>query len=887
MIARIDGGRTGYKANMKFGIVNIEQTIDALKERNWVSRRYWSALDKLAAQEDELVRSYFTVKGGAKWTVLPYGYWWAKKGFGIEGISQYELPDTWHKLKLTIGEQNIFDYAYVDFFANEGSDQGDIFVQVIEKLPWKLILDQLSDRYNPVKELYDSLTKNELRSTTENLAFYMTGPEDCPNCALTLRSDDLTRFRPFFSAPDQTLTSYILEDTVSQKAKDKGQTLIMFGGHTNLEGQSGEDKGEPIDLVKAIKEKTTCTDAIEKLTVYGVPIGKVLPEKLKEKGRIGAVLGGLEAVTYGAFFWAGIFATATIQIVAMPQLQDCVDADEGYYVHYFAPVKKATDKKSNTTEISTEKVSKLVQKMRSSFVDTFKGDSNSLTKDAAEKLGNELDRFQNDAKQNNLVQATLQIKGVNSGQLDSTSLFYFWCGKGCRIDAASYKQSGGETIRGNNDLNVGVDFAKGQITVNGSPIVQSADNVRLASTNLGAASVEIPRTLTETCLENTTAKAFQINAQGEVRVLDRDLLDCLKRGVLEQTGLTLDSDKLNDAFGKLESIVTTTHPNVRANGTGIIAEGIPRKVAEGKNATVTVLANKDVNLSSSNDGETSLGKLESLQFANGVIIVKPNGCFLAWLRHHEQGILSKELAKGIKAGLERQDNPETGCADPAISLQAIPDLASDLKTQKVDKFNEALKKQGPFTVFETPTQRFVISSEKSAQGICQDHLRVIDKATGKITDYKGSITQTPDGFKITGDDGQVHDVKFSTKDGAPLVQLDENKPEVLTAAQGKNGSFYYDPDKGLWFAENAQLLPLIDAFREGIAAKVQPNGETTATATGNVLNVDLGKKDTDFLNLPSLPEAKALLLLFVGLLIVSFCIVQIRKRRANGAKRKK
>ncbi|HLC92704.1 MAG TPA: hypothetical protein VJH23_03280 [archaeon] len=870
VIARIDSGRTGVNANMKFGHINIEQTLDALREQNWVSRRYWSALDKLTAQENELIRSYFTVKGGAKWTALPFGYWWAKKGFGIEGISQYQLPETWHRLSFTTGAQNIYDYAYLDFFANEGSDQGDLFVQVINKLPWKLVLDELSEKYNPVKNLYDALTKNELRNETENLAFYLTGPEDCANCSLTLRSDDLTRFRPFFFTENQKLVSYILEDTVSQAARDKGQTLIMFAAHTNLIGQSGNEKGEPINLADAINDKKTCSDALDQLNLYGISLGKIIPDKLKEKGRIGAVLGGLESITYGTFFWAGIFATATIQIVVVPQLQDCIDVDEGYYVHYFVPVLKKEDKKTNSTEISTEKVSNLVQRFKSSFVDTFQSDKDSLTKDAAQKLGDELDRFQKDSKENNLVQATLRLEGLNSGQLDSTSLFYFWCGKGCEMTPASYKQSGSEEIRGVNGLDVGIDFAKGEITLNGSPIVQTPDNVRLATTNLNGPFIEIPNTLTETCLENTTEKAFEINAQGEVRVVNKELLDCIKKGVIEQTGLTLDSEKLNDAFGKLEAIVTTTHPNIRPLGDKIQAEGVPRKVAEGKNATVTVLANKDVNLSSSNDGETSVGKLESLQFANGVIIVKPNGCFLAWLKHHEDGILSKELAKGLKTDLERAANPETGCADPVVNFEVLPDLGSDLQAAKVDKFNKALQHQGPFTVFETPTQRYVISAEKNAQGVCEDHLRVIDKATGKVTDYTGTISQTPDGFKITTNDGQTHEVKFSTKDGAPIVQLDENKPEVLIAAQGKNGSFYYDPDKGLWFAENAQLLPLIDAFREGIAAKVQPNGETTATATGNVLNVDLGKKDSSFLNLPSLPEERLLLLLFIALIVGSF-----------------
>ncbi len=882
---RITNARTRQAAYMPS--TNIDTMIDTIRERNWNSRRYWNALDKLLAQEDELVRSYFTIQGGAKWTALPFGYWWAKKGFGVESISQYQLPDTWHDLKFTHGSENVYDYSYIDFFANEGSDQGDLFVQVLNKLPWKVVLDAVSEKFNPLRNLYDSLTKNQLRNETEDLAFYLTGPEECANCSVVIRSDDLTNFRPFFFVNDQKLVSYILEDTKTETAKKQGQTLITFVGHMNLEGQSGQAKGEPINLVDAINHKEdasgvqqkTCKEAVDQLQFYGVEFGKYLPEAVKEKGRIGGVLSGLESITYGTFFWAGIFSTAAIQLSIAPQLHECVDVDEGYYAHYFVPTKEVQDKQTNTTVLSSEKVSNLVDELKKNVIDTFESDANTTTKKAVKELGDEFEKFSKDAKDNDIVQATMKMNGLNSGQLDSKTLFYFWCGKGCDMTPASYRQEGSQEVRGTNGTNVGIDFKKGEITRDGVPIVQSPDNVRMASTNLGIPAIEIPHTLTETCIQNTTDVALEISANGDVRVLNQQFLDCIKQGVLEQTGLPLQTDKLNDAFGSLEVIVTSTHPNVKPMGDRIVAEGVPRKIAEGANQKVFVLANKDVNLSSSNDGSTDLGTLVSLQFANGTIVVKPNGCFLTWLRHSQDGILSKDLVKGLKTDLDRETNPQTLCEEPVVDFELIPDLASDLQIGKVDNFNKSLKHMGPFSVFETPTQRFVISSEPDDSGNCVDHLRVIDKETGKVTDYTGSITQTPDGFKITTPDGQEHEVKFSTKDGAPMVQLDGNKPEVLTAAQGKNGSFYYNPDTGTWFAENAQLLPLIEAFREGIAAKVQPNGETTATASGNVLNLNVGgNEDKGFLNLPSLPEDKVLLLLFIALIVMSFVYVQRRKK---------
>ncbi|MEM4630643.1 MAG: hypothetical protein QXU92_03500 [Candidatus Diapherotrites archaeon] len=881
MIARIDTGRTGSTANLRMAVYNFQTMIDTLQERNWVSRKYWNALDKILAQEDELVRSYFaSVKGGAKLTTLPFAYWWAKKGFGEEGISMYQLPETWHDLKITLGSEPIYDYSYIDFFANEGSDMGDIFIQIINSLPWKLILDELSEKYNPMKNLYNALTQNELRSEVENLAIYTTSPNDCVGCNMVISSQTNNEFRPFFFIENGGTNSYILEDTYSQKAREKGQTLIIFAGKTNLVGESGGKNGEEINLAKALTDEKikTCKEAIESLKFMGISWGKLYnsltPEFSKKDPAIGFFLGGLESVGYGFFFGAGIFSTAAIQLAIVPQLQDCVDTEEGYYAHYFVPVKEEKDEKTNTSQKSTEKVSKLVDSFRERLVESFESDTENPVSDAAKDLGKELEKFTKNARKNDLVQATLKTDGLTSGQLRSRELFYVWAGKGSQITPTKYKEDGSETLKGTNDQEVKIDFEKGEIKAGDKLLSSSPDHTRLASTNLNIPATEIPHTITETCISDMSKNVFEITSSGSVKIINPEALECLRKGVFEQTGLTLQTDTLNDAFGKLESIVTSTHPNVKTLGDKIIAEGTPRKVAEGKNEKVIVLPDFEVELSKSNDGEKRIGKLQSLQFANGVIVMKPNGCFITWLKHHEKGILNKEDIKGIQTNLSRELNNETLCEEPAVNFKLIPDSASDLKASNVENFNKSLEKLGPFKVFETPTKRYIISSILTPEGKCQDHLRIIDKETGKITDYFGEITQTPNGLKIRTEDGKEHELKFSEKEGAPLIQLDNEKPELLTAAQGKNGSFYYDPEKGLWFAENAQLLPLIEAFREGLSARVSPTGEVTATAQGNVLNLDLGKKDNDIFNLPTLPEQKVAILLLFSVLVISFIMLQ-------------
>ena len=87
-------------------------------------------------------------------------------------------------------------------------------------------------------------------------------------------------------------------------------------------------------------------------------------------------------------------------------------------------------------------------------------------------------------------------------------------------------------------------------------------------------------------------------------------------------------------------------------------------------------------------------------------------------------------------------------------------------------------------------------------------------------------------IEFTTDDGQKHKLAFNADNGIPTVQFDDNAPETLLNAQGRNGSFFYDPEKGLWYAENGHLLPLLEAFRDGIATRVGPDNTVNSTASG-------------------------------------------------------
>ena len=50
-------------------------------------------------KEEEFVFKKYatTVKGAAEWTVKPYVYWGAKRGFGFDELSAYMLPENWRQ----------------------------------------------------------------------------------------------------------------------------------------------------------------------------------------------------------------------------------------------------------------------------------------------------------------------------------------------------------------------------------------------------------------------------------------------------------------------------------------------------------------------------------------------------------------------------------------------------------------------------------------------------------------------------------------------------------------------------------------------------------------------------------------------------------------------
>lgn len=856
-----------------------DQLWGTLRERNWAERSYFNAMDKIIANEERLAHAYFrTVGGAAKYTVVPYVYWQAKRGFGVEELSAYMLPESWRTVNYSSGEDKLYDDAFIDFFANSGSDEGDLFVRVINNLPWKYVLNAVSDKFNPVKEQYDRYTQPDggLRTKVGNIAIYSNTAENCAGCGITLTSaSNKNDFSAFFKSKSNT-SSIVLEDTPKKEQKN-GAVLINYSHHTDLKGKTPDGIPEKIELAKAVKEKKTCQDAIEEAG-YGVGFAD------KHGINPGLYLASAETASYLIFGMGGAIFTAVQQFVVASKLQDCVDSSEGYYTHFFVPATIEEEQpKENTVEYSTQKVSNLIDDASAQMQAMLTG-TGTLTKDAVENVGEQLDSLSGGAKSSDLVQATYNTLGFSRGMMSGIRLFYFWAAGGTNIEPAEYKTTGKTVIKGSNGQTVVSDNEKGVLSVDGVPVITSEDHVRLAATDLAGAFNAYPNDLTLARFSGDPSQLvfeLKISSAGdsaEIIVEDQELLDCIKEGVMQQTGLPLNSNNLSEAFGKFREMKTDSHSSVFLEKGQIIAEGIPRKIAF-NDPGLEVYGDRSVKLINSKDEDSDLGKLKAMYFDNGFMLYKPStNEFIFWLRHHEDGKLEQNDVFGLKVKPETQVNPVTGCEEYVFDLDVLGDPDSPAKMEKARLFNESLEKMGPFNVFRTDKKTYVFYEDED----CVVHLRIINNETGEI-EYDqpiDSLKGTAEGFEVKTADGKTHDFGFSTENGRPFLDYNGVK-ELLKAVGGQNGSMWYDPEKGMWYAENAQLLPLADLFRQyGLKQVVDEDGNAKAIPGQNTMNINLNDKTANNpFNLPSIPENLIALTFFLIALVACMLLTQFSFRK--------
>lgn len=885
---------------------NADIMYNSLVDRGFARRNYFNLLDRAMTRQQELLKDYFSLRGGLKWTAYTYAFWWGKRaeipGVGfLEGdlskkLSAYQLPEEWIQIMWPLGNTDLYNDAFIEFFANTGSDDGDILRRFLNALPWdSLVYRNITKAFGVAEKQYEAMTGRGKRTTVKNLGFYSSSGEDCTNCSVSFTEGNrLNSFGLTFYSDNET-KNFVVEDSKPEK---DGSLLIAFSRHTDIAGREKSKTGNTaVNLQEAIEKKDTCQNKVVE-AVAGIPF---LKESLKESpAAIGGLLAFGETLGYFVFGWSGLFGSIAQQVWLVPKFQDCVDVSGGYFTHIFAPPKPKKSRLSSlfgtinlgedTTQQAAKSVSSTFSGIQKNFEAVLSGDSNTPIGQGLETVKKQTEDFFESVDKQPIVEAVIRTKGFSSGSFESTRLFTFWF-KG-ETSPKKYKETGRKQLNAKDqNFSLELNFEKGVLNkVDGKgdkkTILDNNDVVRLSSTNTDIPAEELPKRITYLGLPNKKLLLFEAGLDSKLVVKNKKVMDCLRQAVLDQTGVPLTAtDRVTQAFGLLKEISTDSHPTIKIFGktNRIVAEGSPRRFVEGPTSKILVYANRETELS--NHKKKPVGLLNSIILENGAMVFKPKTRELVvWLKKNSRAILEQTDVTGINLTKTNSKNPKTNCSEPAVSLNVIPRQGSDFINLKAENFNNSLATMGPFQVFETPTKRFSFYS-KQENGSCQDYFKVYNKQTGESYEAPiDSMTVTPDGIKVIDGNGREHNLVFSAQDGIPRISYNNQPQETLTSVQGRNGAFWFDPATGRWYTENASLLPLIEAFRKGSLTQTGIGDVVISGPGGNVFNIGTGQQGAGALNLPSLPENQ--LELFFYLTLLFFAIALLKQKILGKQKHK-
>jgi hypothetical protein len=511
-------------------------------------------------------------------------------------------------------------------------------------------------------------------------------------------------------------------------------------------------------------------------------------------------------------------------------------------------------------------------------------DSQNIASQALTKVKDQFQEFSQEAKAANILQANLEMLPPNSGTLIGQELFYFWF-RGSSMPVG-YETTGKKIIT---DGNIAVEINKesGRIRVNGETIVDSEDNVRMTASDLRVPAEIVPLTLTKAAAPMNAETVFELNTNGEIFVKNKEVLDCVQLAVKEQVGIEYSGDELTQVFGELTALRTTSYGSVFARDGKIQLEGRAPRAQGGFDSKFVIDGYWQARLVEGGS-DLNAGKFIGMSFKHGSIVLKEEtNELIIWLRQHKDSVLTDKDVAGLKATPTTVIDPETECPVPAIDLEAMPYPNDELGQKKVENFNNSMDHLGPFTQFSTDKKIFIFYSKLDPEtGECIDYFRVIDKETGEIltdSEIVGGLKQSDDGtISFQTADGKTHELKFDAENGVPKVSYNGQPPETLRTAQGPNGSFWYDPETGLWYPENGMQIPLNQSYKDNGGYFSTEDGKFSGKA-GNPMTFNIGQQGGGAFSIPSLPETAAGMILFVSLfLAISFIAtrpIQKKKRK--------
>jgi hypothetical protein len=862
-------------------LVNLGDLDQALRQRpDFVQRTSLNTLDALVANEKQIITDYYTLKantaGFYKAALGPMGFWQMKRAVGNENYSAYMLPDTWTSMTLSQGTDDIYKDAFVDFYANEGSDQGDLFGKVINSAVFfpnyiaKEFVNSLSPQIGEKLKYWSGegglAGKSIMRDETKDIAFYSHN-ENCSGCTVKINTKD--QYLLFdFDTPSDT-KSFIVEAVDVETAKEEGAALIAYAHHTNLSGKTGEIDGEEINISTARSEGLTCDQKLKE-TAVGFVIGNT--------GAVsGLLLAGGESLAYVINPGFGMLMSGAQQILITPQLQDCVDDKEGYYLHFFSPPTEQQASAKSKEALSNATVTSALSDLGSK-VDSLTSKQENPVEKVVGEIKQEFDNFANKANNKDLLQASIQMLPPSSGHVQGEEIFYIWfknslIANGLKTDGISVTKDGNKSVT--------EDYAKGDILANGKTIVDNKKEIVGLSTQDNRVPAKIiPKTVTTISAPNNNATVFEVNTLGQVLIKESQVLDCIRDAVKDQSGIEYSGTELTEVFGELKGINTEIYGGIFVRDGKIQLEGTGPRVYGALSAKFLIDGFWQSRLEQDANKVVMAGKFIGMSFEHGSIVLnEETNELVVWLRQHKEAVLSSKEVSGMSAKLSTLTDPNSGCPQPAIELDAKGYPNDELGQKRVENFNTSMDHLGPFTQFTTDGKIYEFYSRRDETGECKDYFRVLDKATGKIltdSEIVGGISQDGDGvLKFKTADGKTHTLAFDADNGVPKVSYNNGASETLRTAQGPNGSFWFDPNTGNWYPENGMQIPLSQAFKDdGAYYGANKDGQVSGTP-GNPMTFNIGEQSGSGFNIPSLPETIAELFLFIlAFALVAFFATQ-------------
>ncbi|MDD3976195.1 MAG: hypothetical protein PHN22_03490 [Candidatus ainarchaeum sp.] len=949
----------GTKMVKDASIVNTSM-MDVMNNKGWVSGKgiNWINQQMKAPVNGKHTNQAMSLLGNSlNAYALNWAYWeWKTAGASLPFIgdslskySAYQIPETYTSVLINHGEDgDIYKDAYIDYFVNDGSDQGDLFSKYFNSMLFYLVsltklgIESVDSKFtNSVDDWIKQITEGHIRRSTVDEVALFTDAENygCnDNCYVKLGNSSLLEKQTYeksalkekiletqkenleetdisieevssqepikdmqiiYSIPGGiTVPTYLLENTTEENLEDEGKTLITFSHHTDYGGSiSGETDDKTVVLTDAKNNGDTCSQRIDELELIGVPIGWTTKwtGKSYRAGMVSAITSNLAYYAISApshrMILGVILGDLIPQTLITPQVQDCVDDEEGYYTHVFV----SKNEEERIEKDPKNKIGDAISNGASAIQKNISNMADGTTlKENLSEAAKEVENFaETKIKDNPIVQSRFETIGNTSASVKGM-LYFFELGEKSTCRASAYNDKGVEHLTDtstNETLVIDKDEGKIEIVTEDGTIKNIIDSehkdwVRLTATNLGIPAKVIPHSLSYIPVPDTNVPLFTMDAYGNITIENVGFLDCFKLNYESQTGLTMQGNSLTDYLGSAK-ILTTTNitnpttqydimPKTSENNIEIVAEGVPRRSAKGNAAKVTVYGGERfTKMYPIDNQDVRVGQNIAIQFERGQMIYNgETNSYILWVE--QTYTMHQSEIEDLDTKVVNYNNEVTGCEEFALDFDVKGKKDSADAQNKADEMNDALEHVGPFQIFDTATKTFIFYTGDPPE--CEKRMKIIDKETGQIiTDQAiDEIIETPDGMIIKTADGKEHNFEFSAEDGVPRLQYNDEL-ETLLSAQGKNGSFWYDPSTGNWYTENGHLIPFNPDFKDGMMFQVGEDGKVVGTTSQNPMNINIGGNsgsESSGFNIPLSPQSNLMLILYIFIIIGAFYIIQ-------------